>query len=237
MPNVVQNDGAGVWGGLCTCPDGQVYPVGDQLDYCKSLSCFGGTSGVCHKEVLKQWSRKQVTCGKPLKMSEEKLQLLVYRSKAGPLATVVMLGPNSSPRDVCIAAGHAVGPLCFELQALPGNRSVAEGCLDTNLRSMTIGEGQVTLSPQVKLAFHVPLLEPPTPPPPTPPSPPPVPPRIPIPPDSPPAPPGFPPAPPPWQTWPGDLDSAKCDAILRDPGGTFRRMWAAESWGTMGSGS
>ena len=32
----------GLWGGECTCPDGQMYLVGDNLDLCGSLACAGG---------------------------------------------------------------------------------------------------------------------------------------------------------------------------------------------------
>ena len=35
--------GVGSWGGECTCPDGQVYAVGDNNDACGSLACVGGT--------------------------------------------------------------------------------------------------------------------------------------------------------------------------------------------------
>ena len=59
-----KNAGAGGWGGQCTCPDGQVYWVGDQGGGCKSLSCFGGTeSGTpkCNKSGGK-WSGHKVTC-------------------------------------------------------------------------------------------------------------------------------------------------------------------------------
>ena len=37
----------GMWGGSCTCPDGQSYWVGDNIDLCASLACVGGVSGAC----------------------------------------------------------------------------------------------------------------------------------------------------------------------------------------------
>ena len=37
----------GGWGGVCYCPNGENYVVGDQGDSCGSLACFGGTSGPC----------------------------------------------------------------------------------------------------------------------------------------------------------------------------------------------
>jgi len=52
----------GAWGGVCTCPDGQSYDVGDNNDACRSLACEGGTAGSCERKV--DWSRKgkKVTC-------------------------------------------------------------------------------------------------------------------------------------------------------------------------------
>ena len=37
--------GVGGHGGTCTCPDGQVYPVGDMGNNCGSLACVGGSEG------------------------------------------------------------------------------------------------------------------------------------------------------------------------------------------------
>ena len=47
--NVKETDvsGVGGWGGKCTCPDGQVYQVGDNSDRCASLACVDGVSGAC----------------------------------------------------------------------------------------------------------------------------------------------------------------------------------------------
>ena len=59
---VVENDqSVGVWGGTCTCPDGQVYLVGDQLDACASLACEGGTPGLCNQYVS-LWKNVRVKC-------------------------------------------------------------------------------------------------------------------------------------------------------------------------------
>ena len=80
---------------------------------------------------------------------------------------------------------------------------------------------------------------PPTPPPPTPPPalPPPSPDLPPSPPPPVPGPPPFPPSPPPpiappppYMMWPGNLDSKRCNAMLGDPTGLMRKMWAAEPW-------
>jgi len=60
--NVVEHNAPGVggWGGLCTCPDGGVYRVGDNGDSCGSLACHGGISGTCHKDH--DDNRLKVTC-------------------------------------------------------------------------------------------------------------------------------------------------------------------------------
>merc|ERR1711933_11485 len=61
--NVVTENASGVghWGGSCTCPDGSVYQVGDNVDHCGSLACVGGKSGTCNKKHG-PWSRRKVTC-------------------------------------------------------------------------------------------------------------------------------------------------------------------------------
>jgi len=42
----------GNFGGICTCPDGQKYEVGDNFDSCGSLACIGGTTdGGCKKRA------------------------------------------------------------------------------------------------------------------------------------------------------------------------------------------
>jgi len=51
----------GVWGGSCTCPDGQVYQVGDNGDFCKTIACHGGEAGKCHREEG-PWAHNKVVC-------------------------------------------------------------------------------------------------------------------------------------------------------------------------------
>merc|ERR1719499_1134937 len=62
--NIVEENAPGVggWGGSCTCPDGSVYQVGDNIDFCDSLACIGGVSGTCNRRHG-EWSRRKVTCG------------------------------------------------------------------------------------------------------------------------------------------------------------------------------
>jgi len=63
-----ESQGGGFWGGACMCGDGQVYQVGDQFDYCGSLSCVGGMSGPCNKWDG-PWSGKVVHCATSHKLS------------------------------------------------------------------------------------------------------------------------------------------------------------------------
>lgn len=63
--NVVTNNDTkvGSFGGDCTCPDGEVYQVGDvYLGAEPTLACFGGTPGSYHaRHGL--WSHVKVQCG------------------------------------------------------------------------------------------------------------------------------------------------------------------------------
>jgi len=52
----------GSWGGICVCPDGQRYGVGDNHDWCGSLACFGGRSEGCNKWESEEWSGRSVIC-------------------------------------------------------------------------------------------------------------------------------------------------------------------------------
>ena len=71
--NAFETDpGTGGWGGACTCPNGQVYQVGDNNDSCGSLACFGGTSGPCNKQTG-TWSGNKVICAGKFSVADEKI--------------------------------------------------------------------------------------------------------------------------------------------------------------------
>jgi class 3 adenylate cyclase len=58
-------DGIGEWGGTCTCPDGQVYEVGDNVGDigCQTIACEGGTAGPCSSSgISPENAGKKVTC-------------------------------------------------------------------------------------------------------------------------------------------------------------------------------
>ena len=57
----------GAWGGTCTCPDGEVYHVGEIAGSgCGQLACHGGVSGECSRTDNPQegWGTR-VTCDQP----------------------------------------------------------------------------------------------------------------------------------------------------------------------------
>jgi len=60
--NAVYENQAGSWGGSCTCPNGQVYMVGDNYNSCGSLACVNGKAGDCNKSDG-DWSGRKVICG------------------------------------------------------------------------------------------------------------------------------------------------------------------------------
>jgi hypothetical protein len=59
-------DGVGGWGGICTCPSGATFNVGDMHDACvngpASLACEGGTPGACVKINDPSRLGMKVTC-------------------------------------------------------------------------------------------------------------------------------------------------------------------------------
>mgnify|MGYP007078110217 CR=1 FL=1 len=227
-------EGGGIWGGSCTCPDGKIYQVGDEANFCKSLTCIGGIAGKCNKAVG-PWTHRKVTCGIKIKMPASP-QLWVIEQKGGEVAGKLNLRETEGV-ETCVATAYTKGPLCFEIHEQDDDEVVAEGCLREHLVQMGVGWRKVHLSGGWELTFHVPLLVPPSPPTPPDSPPPPLPPRSPQSPSQPPLPPASPPMLPPWQQWSGNLDSLKCDAMLRDPKHPFRKMWAAEAWGVMGAGA
>ena len=54
--------GVGSYGGMCTCPDGKSYRMGDNGNNCERLACENGFAGKCERKVSLEWSGKKVTC-------------------------------------------------------------------------------------------------------------------------------------------------------------------------------
>jgi len=67
--------GVGTWGGKCTCPDGQVYNVGDLTDSCEELACFGGVSGDCSSDIPASGFGMSVTCAATSMTSNEYVKM------------------------------------------------------------------------------------------------------------------------------------------------------------------
>ena len=61
--NMVQenNPEVGGWGGTCRCPDGALYQVGDNIDFCESLACTNGEMVDCNRSNG-EWSKRKVSC-------------------------------------------------------------------------------------------------------------------------------------------------------------------------------
>jgi hypothetical protein len=60
------DQGAGYWGGSCTCPDGNRYWVGDENNGCGSLACHGGgVPGECNAWSDNKWANQRVNCQAP----------------------------------------------------------------------------------------------------------------------------------------------------------------------------
>ena len=89
--------GVGEWGGTCTCPDGRVYSVGDNLDLCASLACAGGESGACHQSAG-PWSYRSVECA-PYEVSPPITpQALIQEAPSSlPLPRLSLDMPRPSP--------------------------------------------------------------------------------------------------------------------------------------------
>ena len=66
--NVIEENapGTGWWGGECTCPDGQVYQVADNDDFCSTLACVGGSYVGCSFRNEGPWSHRRVMCAPAL---------------------------------------------------------------------------------------------------------------------------------------------------------------------------
>ena len=52
----------GSWGAMCTCPDGQKYPVADNNDFCGTIACDGGEAGKTCIHTEGPWTHRGVTC-------------------------------------------------------------------------------------------------------------------------------------------------------------------------------
>ena len=93
----------GAWGGVCTCPNGQTYDVGDNNDGCGSLACEGGVAGTCHRKPG-PWSRRRVQCAC---VSDD-----ARRGLRGGNATTT--APTTAPTAASVAASVALPARAFD---------------------------------------------------------------------------------------------------------------------------
>ena len=174
LPNAYwfQADG-GLWGGTCTCPDGQQYPVSDNGDYCASLACSGGTSGKCTKKQG-PWSHHSAHCG--------------WKGHGVPVLTVYDASTDVVLQTFQPSTGGTTdfrwhGEVCTDSTLICfGIGELAEGCSTTDPQAWMDGSATfslsngVTLTLQAKISSSSPpqppsLSLPPSPPPPRLPSP------------------------------------------------------------------
>jgi hypothetical protein len=100
----------GGWGGMCTCPDGQQYGVGDHYNSCGSIACEGGVAGQCNRYGSSTWSSKKVTCAP----KEQKKEIVLYGLRA-----------EYTCKPGYTAGGEAEGPPTVDVECL-GNGQFSE---------------------------------------------------------------------------------------------------------------
>jgi len=240
----VVNGGAGVWGGACRCPDGQVFQVGDNADYCQSLACRGGTSGQCMRDTTGPWvvrkngmlSGRKVECA-----TQAPLMSLAVKGAGRELGVLHPAATGSRGgtwrRDhadtdlvwlrldafkLCLQehTKWIQEPLCFELNVEhtidPAASRPVSACSSHPpiLWADGLSEFRLDIGPH-QLSATIVSLYPPSPP------------QAPHPPFPPPRPPSpRPRSPPPVGT---QLSSRTCDALFASPDSLFHRMWAVEA--------
>lgn len=93
--NFVTDAGTGGHGGSCTCPNGEVYQVGDNGDNCATLACINGVSGTCNAEGG-DWSGNKVTCDEFKWQQADCVNLALHR----PATQSSVDGASSASRAV-----------------------------------------------------------------------------------------------------------------------------------------
>jgi hypothetical protein len=98
------DSGVGSWGGLCTCPDGQTYEVGDNGDYCGSLACDGGIAGACNSDgISSARAGMKVTCGEAPPAESRRRRL----TSVGADSLTIKMGLNGGSE--CVIASLSGG--------------------------------------------------------------------------------------------------------------------------------
>jgi len=95
----------GGFGGTCTCPDGQVYNVGDYWDNCGSLACEGGVSSACDPNKENSRLGMMVRCGSTFETENTELSM----SSEGYICNILQTPPSSYSeslidRRICLFA-------------------------------------------------------------------------------------------------------------------------------------
>ena len=182
----------GVWGGWCTCPNGQVYQVGDEGNMCNSVACDGGIHGACPGGETEGAFRK-VICAPPKQRRPGSNRNIVIENDK----TVGVWGGTCRCPD---GEEYLVGDELNECGSMACEGGVPGICNHYVSLWQGVRVKCDTTIPNPSAPTAPPLFPPPALPPPPPPSPPPpLPPPPPVP-SPPPAPPPEPPSPSPPPT-------------------------------------
>lgn len=116
-PGEKESGHLGVWGGMCTCPDGRVYPVADEGNLCGSIACHGGQPSECnHFEGT--WAFREVTCARPARVPVSRNVYHTFVEGVGdwggtctcPDGNVYLVGDNSDRCASMACIGGESGP-------------------------------------------------------------------------------------------------------------------------------
>ena len=114
--DTLNNTGAGAWGGQCTCPNGNVYDVGDDNNSCGSIACTGGVSSECREGGIGGAAAGfSVTCG-------------TIPANPSPYGTSYWTADHDGSVDAA-GAVHAVGKTLAECKASCTDSTAWPGCV------------------------------------------------------------------------------------------------------------
>ena len=159
---VFENDPhVGEWGGVCTCPDGATYNVGDNGDWCESIACRGGKGGKCLKQDGWPGSGRSVDCAPlPTLVLYEQTSGVAFATSTSGLG---IFAPDICPNckrlptptplkgsafhwqaEVCVESTRIHSTVCFQLAADEAGPS-KHACLPSPIAAMDDGKATLFL--------------------------------------------------------------------------------------------
>uniref|UniRef100_A0A6C0LW40 Uncharacterized protein n=1 Tax=viral metagenome TaxID=1070528 RepID=A0A6C0LW40_9ZZZZ len=136
----------GTFHGTCTCPDGSVYIVGDNVNQCGSLACYGGVSGTCHKSnvAMDHIQGLMVECN--------------VVAPSPPPSPPPSSPPSPSPPPSPLSPGYDyVEMFTSDIEVFIPNDSVRRLSEDTNISTVVFEYAMYTAS---KIIYNVPRFHP-----------------------------------------------------------------------------